>query len=60
MIHCFILKMAKEKKNYESSVQLQLTPDNSNLRQLQPRTNSNQNRFPMDFRHIFTVNFYPR
>ena len=31
------------------------TPDISNPRLLEPRANSNQNRFPLDFRHTFTV-----
>ena len=34
---------------------LQLTPDNSNPRQLKPRAHSNQNRFPLDFRHTFIL-----
>ena len=34
---------------------LQSTPDNSNPRLLEPRANSNQNRFPLDFFHTFTV-----
>ena len=36
-------------------LRLQSTPDNSNPRQLEARANSNQNRFPLDFRHTFTV-----
>ena len=35
--------------------QIQSTPDNSNPRLLEPRANSNQNRFPLDFRHTFTA-----
>ena len=38
-------------------LQIQLTPDNLNPHQLEPRTNSNQNRFPLDFRNTFTSNF---
>ena len=36
---------------------VQLPPDNSNLnpRLLESRANSNQNRFPLDFRHTLTV-----
>ena len=36
-------------------VELQLSPDNSNPRKLELCANLKQNRFPMDFRHIFTV-----
>ena len=35
--------------------EMQLTPDNSNPRKLGPHAYSNQNRFPQDFRHTFTV-----
>ena len=31
------------------------TKDNSNPHLLEPRANSNQNRFPLDLRHTFTV-----
>ena len=41
------------KKN--SLVLLQLTPDNLNPHLLESCANSNQNRFPLDFRHTFTV-----
>ena len=34
---------------------VQLTVDNSNPHWLEPRANSNQNRFLLDFRHTFTV-----
>ena len=34
---------------------IQSTPDNSNPHLLEPRANSNQNRFPLEFRHTFTV-----
>ena len=34
---------------------MQSTPDNSNPRELEPRAHSNQNRFPLDFLHTFTV-----
>ena len=36
-------------------VELQLPPDNSNPRKLELCANLKQNRFPMDFRLIFTV-----
>ena len=40
---------------------IQSTPDNSNPHLLEPRANSNQNQFPLDFRHTFTVKlFYPQ
>ena len=32
-----------------------MTPDNSNLRKLEPRANSNKSRFPLEFLLIFTV-----
>ena len=34
---------------------VQFTPDNSNPRQLEPRADSSQSRFPLDFLHTFTV-----
>ena len=40
---------------YKYRRSIQLTSDNSNPRLLEPRANSNQNRFSLDFRHTFTV-----
>ena len=38
---------------------IQSTPDNSNPRKLEPRANWKENRFPLDFRHTFTVILSP-
>ena len=37
------------------NIQIQLTRDNLNPLQLKPCVNLNQNQFPLDFRHTFTV-----
>ena len=50
-----ILSERTQRKPKVTHYEIQSTPDNSNPRQLEPRANSNQNRFPLDFRHTFTV-----
>ena len=36
-------------------MKIQLTPDNSNPRYLEPRANSNQSGFPLDILHTLTI-----
>ena len=61
MYMCFKFKVEVDfwSKWYSIAVlqpkEIQLTPDNSNPRLLEPCANSNQNRFPLDFHHTFTV-----
>ena len=41
--------------HFYSSTTIQSTPDNLNSCSLKPRTNSNQNRFPLGLLHTFSV-----